>query len=360
VGYNEIMLGTDNLLTEFTPHTMIPRMKHQRLLTGWPGVLLLVALGMAILLGCGDRIAERPPTSIEDSVYPLPSRQFPAWKFGAVHYMWTDVYAQPDLNSERLTQCIYGDVLRIEAEHPGWYQVKIGPYPELEGWVHQFAVTVLTPEASYLRERTLKTIMIRQDEIQAFVWPGQSLSLTIGSELPFLGESGEWYLVRLPTNDIGRIPKEAVYLTDGAAPLIQSKHASRVVVENMLQARREIIVTAQKFLGKVYIWGGTTPRGFDCSGLSYFVYKLNGIDLPRVSWLQFRNAIGKKIEKSQLASGDLVFFETYKPGPSHVGIYIGHNQFIHASPTAGVTTSNLDDPYFKKRYIGAKTLFPAS
>jgi len=129
---------------------------------------------------------------------------------------------------------------------------------------------------------------------------------------------------------------------------------------NVSQQRQEIITTVNRFVGKKYVWGGTTPRGFDCSGLSYFVYKLNGIELPRISTLQFHTRIGVKIDKSALQVGDLVFFQTYRKGASHVGIYIGNDLFIHASPTEGVTTSNLNEPYFKRRYVGAKSLFSAS
>ena len=111
---------------------------------------------------------------------------------------------------------------------------------------------------------------------------------------------------------------------------------------------------------KCIFWGGSTPRGFDCSGLTYFVYKLNGIELPRVSWLQFRNSIGKKIKSPNWSRVIWFFFETYRSGPSHVGIYIGNNRFIHASPKYGVTVSDLNEPYFKARYIGAKTLFLSS
>jgi cell wall-associated NlpC family hydrolase len=313
-----------------------------------------------------------------------------SFRFGAINRTYADVYAQPDVDSERLTQCIYGDVIRIEQENGWWYSIKVGPYPELSGWIHKFAVTVLNSDAQYIRERNLTTIVIRQDISHVFVWPSTTINIVMGTELPFIGESEKWYLVRLPTNDIGRIARGAVYPSVASQPLIQSKQIAQskqivqpkqriqstqriqskkripskqslvLIPREIIQQRHDIVTTAQRFLGKVYVWGGTTPRGFDCSGLSYLVYKLNGIELPRVSWLQFRNGFGQKIKRSELDYGDLVFFQTYKQGASHVGIYVGNNQFIHASPTYGVTTSSLNDPYFRKRYIGAKTIFSAS
>ncbi|MCP4405121.1 MAG: C40 family peptidase [bacterium] len=303
-----------------------------------------------------------------------------SFRFGAVRHTFADVFVEPNATSERLTQCMYGDVIRIERETEWWYSVKIGPYPELSGWMPKVFVTPLRSDALYLKERKITTIVIRRTQSKVFVWPSQTFPLAMGTELPFLGEAEQWYLVRLPTNDIGRIAKYAV---QPAAPAEQQEQQPLIQVKAVLDApeqpvkrefsdeplpivfapqkipvyRKDIISTAEQFLGKVYIWGGTTPRGFDCSGLIYFVYKLNGIELPRVSWLQYRNTFGKKIKKNFLIQGDLVFFETYKPGPSHVGIYIGNNKFIHASPKKGVSISNLDDPYFKRRYIGAKTVF---
>ncbi|MDH4101615.1 MAG: C40 family peptidase, partial [Nitrospirota bacterium] len=91
---------------------------------------------------------------------------------------------------------------------------------------------------------------------------------------------------------------------------------------------------------------------------SAFVQKVFGflsVDLPRTAREQFR--IGEKVAKSELREGDLVFFKTYAKFPSHVGIYIGDNKFIHASSVnKKVSVSTLDAPYYTKRYIGAKRL----
>jgi len=102
-----------------------------------------------------------------------------------------------------------------------------------------------------------------------------------------------------------------------------------------------------------YVWGGTSVQGFDCSGFIQYVYGKHGVTLPRVTSDQY-NA-GTAISKSSLKPGDLVFFETYKPGASHVGIYLGNNQFIHASSGAGkVIISNLTSTYYTEHYIGSR------
>lgn len=111
--------------------------------------------------------------------------------------------------------------------------------------------------------------------------------------------------------------------------------------------------TAKSYSGVPYVWGGTSPSGFDCSGFTHYVFLKNGIIIPRVSADQYY--AGVWVDKSQLQIGDLVFFTTYKPGPSHVGIYIGNGKFIHASSGAGrITISDMNNPYYKECYIGAK------
>ena len=120
--------------------------------------------------------------------------------------------------------------------------------------------------------------------------------------------------------------------------------------------RSEIVRTAKRFIGVPYKWGGTSAeKGFDCSGLTLVVYRLNGLGLPRASFHQFET--GKKVPKNELQPGDLVFFATRKPQRvSHVGIYIGSGKFIHA-PRRGkdVMISRLSSPYYAKHYMGART-----
>jgi cell wall-associated NlpC family hydrolase len=115
----------------------------------------------------------------------------------------------------------------------------------------------------------------------------------------------------------------------------------------------KIISTAQKYMGVPYVWGGGTPAGFDCSGFTQYVMKQNGISIPRTAAEQF--ATGSSVAKSDLKTGDLVFFTTYKPGASHVGFYMGDGKFIHASSAAKqVTISSLDEEYYTEKYIGAR------
>lgn len=119
--------------------------------------------------------------------------------------------------------------------------------------------------------------------------------------------------------------------------------------------RSRIISEAQKHLGTPYVWGGTTPQGFDCSGYVQYVMVKCGISIARTT-LQQVNA-GSYIPKNSLQPGDLVFLQnTYREGVSHVGIYIGNNQMIHASSSKGVTISSLLSSYYLEHYHSARRL----
>jgi cell wall-associated NlpC family hydrolase len=108
--------------------------------------------------------------------------------------------------------------------------------------------------------------------------------------------------------------------------------------------------SAMRFIGTPYVFGGTSPSGFDCSGYTQHVFAMVGIHIPRTADVQFYAA--HKI-KNGMRVGDLVFFQTYEPGPSHVGIYLGNGKFIHSS-SHGVMISRLGDSYWASRYLGAK------
>lgn len=115
---------------------------------------------------------------------------------------------------------------------------------------------------------------------------------------------------------------------------------------------KDIVSRAAKYKGVPYVFGGTTPKGFDCSGYVQYVFRDCKATLPRLADEQALK--GVFVTQRQLRPGDLVFFTTYLPGASHVGIYAGSGQFWSASSSKGVILSSLKDEYWKTRYYGAR------
>lgn len=116
---------------------------------------------------------------------------------------------------------------------------------------------------------------------------------------------------------------------------------------------RRVTSEALGYLGTPYVWGGMSRAGVDCSGLVYLVYSPYVPDLPRMSYDQWHT--GVPVSRSDLAPGDLVFFNTDGTGASHVGIYLGDGRFVHPSATPRqVVIDYLDSPYYAEHYLGAR------
>ena len=132
--------------------------------------------------------------------------------------------------------------------------------------------------------------------------------------------------------------------------------AARLAGRDHGALRAELVKTARRFIGVPYRWGGTDAEdGFDCSGLTLVCYRLNGLNLPRVSRSQYQ--AGRRVARDQLQQGDLVFFATHGGSRvTHVGLYIGNGKFIHA-PRTGKTVriANLSSPYFARTFVGGRS-----
>lgn len=145
-------------------------------------------------------------------------------------------------------------------------------------------------------------------------------------------------------------------VSDGVVGPITRDALTRASNVNVRKIKTDsILATANGLIGTPYLWGGSTPAGFDCSGFVQYVFARNGITLPRISKEQY--TVGTSVELSALQPGDLVFFSFNNDGVvSHDGIYIGNNQFINSSSSKGVTIYTLGT-YWQSVYVGAKRVY---
>ena len=174
------------------------------------------------------------------------------------------------------------------------------------------------PDTSYTSQRVLQT--------------GESVTIT--------GESGKWYRVTYGGNE-GYVFR--TYLSSSASSA--SGAGARIVAE------------AKNYLGVPYVYGGTSPSGFDCSGFVYYVYRQCGYSITRTATAQ--NGNGSYVSRSALQPGDIIiFYNSAMSGIGHSGIYIGNGEFIHASSGSGkVVISNLNtNNYYNTHYYSARRI----
>jgi cell wall-associated NlpC family hydrolase len=154
-------------------------------------------------------------------------------------------------------------------------------------------------------------------------------------------------LTEIPYENSASAKKPLFFKGGKSTGVIPSAHA----LNGNTTTADQIITTAKKYIGVPYVWGGSTPSGFDCSGFVKYVFDKHGIPLPRTAATQY--GAGKSVKKADLRKGDLVFFGE-NGRITHVGIYMGDGNFIHASSSKGVTITPLNNSYWSVRYYGAR------
>ena len=162
-------------------------------------------------------------------------------------------------------------------------------------------------------------------------------SLSSGAQVQLLETLDGWHRI-----DGGYVSADYITVLDGSLSTLQA----------------EIVAYSMNFLGYPYVYGGSGPNSFDCSGLVKYVYNHFGYNINRTATQQLQNGI--TVSKSELQPGDLVFFNSAGTGvnkASHVGIYIGNGEFIHASsPKVGVVVSDLNSSYYTRVYTTARRI----
>lgn len=156
----------------------------------------------------------------------------------------------------------------------------------------------------------------------------------------------------LSTNKVIKVPQKG---GTSSQNYVSNSYGSIPLSRGASEVSGSLVNFAYRQLGKPYVWGAIGPRSFDCSGLTMYVYGAMGVSLPHYSGDQF--GMGSPVSKGNLQPGDLVFFNTYG-SISHVGIYVGGGEFIHAPGSGrGVTVSDLNSGYYAQRYAGARRIF---
>jgi cell wall-associated NlpC family hydrolase len=267
-----------------------------------------------------------------------------------------------------------------------WFHVMYG---ETTGWVsaeflrfapsvaERIAVITEIPDPNPALVGT-----VREQNINLRGGPGTAYTklgtLHADVQVDLVGRYEDWFQVRTSTGDTGWIAGEFVGASafvarrvprvsdipalpqrqqpqrnEGTAATPASAPAVAAVPPLPPAGASGVADFGLQFVGTPYVWGGASPGGFDCSGFTKYVYGQYGIGLPHSAEGQFSSAYGAIIsDPSALAPGDLVFFvNTYKPGISHVGIYIGGGNVVQAmSPALGLGVANMYGPYWAERY----------
>ncbi len=163
---------------------------------------------------------------------------------------------------------------------------------------------------------------------------------------------------------VGYVAKSQIIQNDGGKYIIKADPDSRestylptFSTQQVLQLRSDVAQVSQKYIGVPYVYGGTTPRGFDCSGFVQYVFRKLGIELNRTAANQSANGI--VVAREDMQPGDLVIFSNtsdYRFG-THVGIYLGNDKIIHSGTRAGITIADMTTPYFDTHFTCARRVF---
>lgn len=290
--------------------------------------------------------------SVGDEIRELPDKAMAAKPYGIVAVPVLNLGDGPrSANGPHLvTQAILGNVVRLLEQTNGWYRVQMAD--DYLGWVDGECLSIgdqamvdafTTPQQAVITAK-FATIRATPDQAAPALLAKDAVQ---GTVLPATGSKAGWVGVKLPDGRSGWLSAASVRLAPSAAEAFPARDAAA------------IIATARQYVGLAYLWGGTSAYGFDCSGLTQYCYRINGRSIPRDAHMQYEWPTAVIIERRDLQPGDLVFFSTYKQGPSHVGIYIGDSRYIHSGsaglrinsfdPTAPDYSKDLDQAYYGAR-----------
>lgn len=239
-----------------------------------------------------------------------------------------------------------------------WYKVKTSKGGT--AWVSSSYISSSVTTASRgnsLGSTSTKTLTITGSNVNIRSGPGTNYKVVgkvdKGQKVSYLGKSGAWYKINV--SKVGAVWVNKAYISSASS---YSSTTSRGDLTNRsaeLSVGDKIISIAKNYLGVPYVWGGSSPSGFDCSGFAKYIFGKFGVTLDHLASDQA--TAGTYVSKSNLRKGDLVFFDTHgnHSNINHVGIYIGDGKFIQSSSArSGVIISDLSSGFYANNYMTAR------
>ncbi len=296
-------------------------------------------------------------SDIRNNIVLLPHPGLGEHTRGVVRVSVAQMRSEPRYTSELVTQVLMGTPLRILKRERGWFYVQ-SPDNYL-GWM---SAGLLQQMDSLRFQNWQDSEKVIVTDLYGVVYEEPSTQslpvsdVSAGNRLRNTGQDGEWISVGLPDGRTGYIRSDHVQW------YAQWRETRELTGENIAR-------TAKMFIGVPYLWGGTSAKGFDCSGLTKLVYWLNGMDLSRDASQQI--LMGEHVDPgtrfSNLEVGDLLFFGRAATSDTperivHVGIYLGGREFIHASYLVRINSLDPEAPNFDRyeynRFVRARRLIP--
>lgn len=270
--------------------------------------------------------------------------------------------SQPSTSSSVLASLSNGTAISVTGISNGWYKVT---YNGQNGYVSADYVSFSSGSAgssssSNSAASTTRTGKVVCDTTVNFrSEPSTSssvlASLPNGATVTVLGSSNGWYNVTY-NGKTGYVSADYLTVTSGQASSSVNQSSNAVSYTGTSAKRASVIEYAAQFLGTPYVYGGSTPSGFDCSGFTSYVFKNTVGSIPRVAQAQFDATT--RVSMDELLPGDLVFFGSSPSSISHVGIYVGNNQFIHSPHTGDVVKyDSLTGSYASRFQGGGRVIF---
>ena len=259
-----------------------------------------------------------------------------------------NVRSGPDTSYDRVTVLSRGTIVVIlEQTNESWYKIN---YQGTVGYVStQYLTDILTAE-NFNASGTINGSDVRM-RVEPSTESDLLATYDVGTTLDVIGINNGWYKA-VDGDKVGYIRSDLMDITGRPSSLTSSYSSA-----GSSSLGQEIANLALSFEGYSYVYGAESPSvGFDCSGLVYYVYGQFGYSLSRTASQQYKNN-GVSVSKDELQQGDLVFFSSNGYSVTHVGIYIGDGQFVHASTsTTGVIISDLNSSYYTRVWFGAKRI----